>query len=135
MAEGGSGTVSTKAVTEEIGHSAPGSHNNYALLLPEGTKLIMEATAYTMRPEEGTADGITYTGTSVKPGVVAVDPNIIPLGSWLYIQSDFPYITGYYRAEDTGKAIRGNRVDIYIPEISRAMDFGRRKVEVMAIND
>lgn len=107
-----------------------GSHG---LLLPEETTLVMEATAYTQRPAEGTADSITYTGTCIKPGVVAVDPAIIPLGSWLYIQSDYPYINGYYRAEDTGGAIRGARIDIFIPDLKRAVDFGRRKVKVRVL--
>lgn len=96
-------------------------------------ELVMEATAYTQRPEEGTADGITFTGTHVRPGVVAVDPEVIPLGSWVYIESDYPHVSGYYHAEDIGGAIKGKRVDIFMRDLSRAFEFGRREVRVVVI--
>jgi 3D (Asp-Asp-Asp) domain-containing protein len=95
-----------------------------------GTAVDFIATAYTQRVEEGTADGITATGTRVKPGVVAVDRSVIPLGSRLYIESDFPGVSGYYRAEDVGGSIKGQRLDIYMTDLGRAMDFGKRPVRV-----
>jgi|LSQX01.1.fsa_nt_gb 3D (Asp-Asp-Asp) domain-containing protein len=88
-----------------------------------------EATFYTK--ECGTGDGITYTGTKATIGrTVAVDPVFIPLGSWLYIEG-----FGWRRAEDTGSAVRGNVVDIYVGEgpgaYAEAMKRGRRSVKVI----
>lgn len=73
--------------------------------------------------------GKTCLGTTVRTGVIAVDPNIIPLGTKLYIESlDLIAI-----AEDTGGAIKGNKIDIYIPELSRAQKFGKRNLKVYVL--
>jgi 3D (Asp-Asp-Asp) domain-containing protein len=88
-----------------------------------------EATFYTK--ECGTGDGITYTGTKATVGrTVAVDPAVIQLGSWLYIQG-----IGWRRAEDTGKAVKGLIVDVYIGEGKKAryeaLRAGRRQVKIL----
>ena len=88
-----------------------------------------EATFYTR--ECGTGDGITYTGTKATVGrTVAVDPAVIPLGSWLYIQG-----IGWRCAEDTGSAVRGNIIDIYVGEGEKArqaaLRAGRRQVKIL----
>lgn len=87
--------------------------------------LVMEATAYTMSSEEGTADGITATGTKVHRGVVAVDPQVIPLGTRLWIEG-----YGEAVALDTGGAIRGKHIDLYMDTEEEALRWGRRKVRV-----
>ena len=88
-----------------------------------------EATFYTK--ECGTGDGITFTGTQATVGrTVAVDPAVIPLGSWLYIQG-----IGWRCAEDTGSAVRGNIIDIYVGEGEKArheaLRAGRRQVKIL----
>jgi 3D (Asp-Asp-Asp) domain-containing protein len=90
---------------------------------------IAEATFYTK--ECGTGDGITFTGTEATVGrTVAVDPAVIPLGSWLYIQG-----IGWRKAEDTGSAVRGNIIDIYVGEGEKArheaLRAGRRQVKIL----
>ncbi|MDR5659204.1 G5 domain-containing protein [Serpentinicella sp. ANB-PHB4] len=102
--------------------------------------LTMNATAYTAGPEstgKSPGDpgyGITSTGSRVRPGVVAVDPNVIPLGSRLYIESmDGKTSYGIAYAEDTGGAIRGNKIDIYYEDLNRARSFGRRNVRVYVL--
>lgn len=82
-------------------------------------KMNMTATAYTY------TGNCTATGTTTKRGVVAVDPSVIPLGSRLYIEG-----YGYARAEDTGGAIKGNRIDVFLPSYSEARRYGRRQVTV-----
>ncbi len=78
--------------------------------------------------------GITSTGTKVRPGVVAVDPKVIPLGSKLYIESpDGKVSYGYAVAEDTGSAIKGNRIDIYYESRSEALRFGRKTLRVYVL--
>ena len=90
---------------------------------PEPLKMI--ATAYSRSEEEGTADGITKSGIMVRPGVVAVDPEIIPLGTEIIIEG-----LGVFIAEDTGGAIKGNRLDIYFESRKEAFEFGVQSVNV-----
>ena len=86
----------------------------------------MEATAYT--PADGDGQGITATGMIARPGVVAVDPNVIPLGSRLYIPG-----YGMAIAADTGGAIRGNRIELLMDSYDAAMNFGRQSVELYVL--
>lgn len=76
----------------------------------------------------GTGDGITASGTQVTPYYsVAVDPKVIPLGSLVYINGQ------WYRAEDTGGAIKGNRVDIAVTTHQEALKLGVLSAEVFYI--
>lgn len=90
-----------------------------------------EATAYThvavpgVPDINGTGDGITATGTQVREGVVAVDPTVIPLGSQVWVEG-----FGWLTAEDTGGAIKGNRIDIFHESRTLAMRWGRQNVTV-----
>lgn len=64
--------------------------------------------------------GTTKSGTNTKPHVtVAVDPNVIPLGSKLYIEG-----LGYRVAEDTGGVIKGNKIDVYVTTYDEAISNG-----------
>ena len=89
-----------------------------------------ELTFYTKECGFPWADGYTYTGTLATVGrTIAVDPALIPLGSWVYISG-----RGWYRAEDVGSAVQGYIVDIYVgegPEAhAEAMRLGRQSVTV-----
>jgi 3D (Asp-Asp-Asp) domain-containing protein len=75
--------------------------------------------------------GITASGRTVKKDVtIAVDPNVIPLGTWVEIKySDGS--TEFRRADDTGSAIHGNKIDIYREEKdSTLMAMGIDKVQI-----
>lgn len=77
----------------------------------------------TGKDEDHPEYGITASGTKVQEGrTIAVDPDIIPLGWWVYIEG-----IGFRRAEDTGGAINGNKIDVYFDSQSHAMKFGRKK--------
>lgn len=77
------------------------------------------------------AYGITASGTYAKLGTVAVDPRVIPLGTKMYIVStDGSVVYGYCTAEDTGGAIKGNKVDLFYNTTAECMQFGRRSVYV-----
>lgn len=91
--------------------------------------ILMQASAYTKSIEEGTHKGITRSGTQVSRGTVAVDPRVIPLGTKVYIE-------GYGHAEclDTGGAIKGNRIDLYMETKEEAFEFGRRQVKVYILD-
>lgn len=67
--------------------------------------------------------GITSTGTRVTEGrTIAVDPKVIPLGWWVYIDG-----LGFRRAEDTGSAVKGNVIDVYFDNESYAHKFGTKR--------
>jgi 3D (Asp-Asp-Asp) domain-containing protein len=89
---------------------------------PAARRVLVQLTAYSASVEEGTAWGITYTGVRARPGTVAVDPTVIPLGSRLRIDG----LPGLYRAEDTGGGIRGAHVDVFMGSRWEALQFGRR---------
>lgn len=89
--------------------------------------ITMEATAYL--PTDGGGDGITATGVQAHHGIVAVDPNVIPLGTRLYIPG-----YGEAVAADTGGDIIGNRIDVVLEDYSSAIQFGRRTVEVYVLS-
>ncbi|NOU98333.1 DUF348 domain-containing protein [Paenibacillus sp. LMG 31456] len=67
--------------------------------------------------------GLTSSGTRVTEGrTIAVDPKVIPLGWWVYIDG-----LGFRRAEDTGSAVKGNKVDVYFDSNDYANRFGTKR--------
>jgi 3D (Asp-Asp-Asp) domain-containing protein len=73
-------------------------------------------------------DHITATGVHAGYGVVAVDHDVIPLGSRLYIEG-----YGYALAGDTGSRIKGLRIDLGYDTKRQAIQFGRRPVRVYIV--
>ena len=89
------------------------------IVTPSGERtLTVSATGYTIR-------GRTSTGIPTAPGVVAVDPSVIPLGTRLTIPG---YGVGI--AADTGGAVQGNTIDVWFPTKAQALQWGRRVVTV-----
>ena len=87
----------------------------------------MEASAYL--PGDGDGRGITATGIPATRGVVAVDPNVIPLGTRLFIPG-----YGEAIAADTGGAIVGNKIDLLMESYSEAISFGRQDITVYVLD-
>ena len=83
-----------------------------------------QATAYCVK-------GITKSGIHVAPGHVAADPKVIPLGSMIYVDS--PLMGGIYQVLDTGELIKGQIIDIFIPNYESCLEFGRRMVKVKVL--
>lgn len=100
--------------------------------------LEMKSTAYTNGVSEtgkkpgSPGYGITATGMRTRKGVVAVDPRVIPLGSRIYIESMQKGVPdyGYSIAADTGGAIKGNIIDVFLPTSREVDNWGVRKVKV-----
>ena len=87
-------------------------------------------THYCCEPYEhicGDGDGLTATGIPVAPGMVAVDPEVIPLGSTVIIDGQ------KYLAADTGGAIKGNHVDIAVATHQEADALGTKTAEVWIV--
>ncbi len=70
----------------------------------------------------------TRSGQRLEDGVsIAVDPSVIPLNSWVYIES-----IGWRRADDTGGAIKGKRIDVFMNAPRKdAMSFGKKSLNVV----
>lgn len=73
--------------------------------------------------------GITYSGLRVRPGIVAVDPKVIPLGTYLYVEG-----YGEALAADIGGAIKGNRIDLYYELPKDVAKYGKRTVKVYVLD-
>jgi 3D (Asp-Asp-Asp) domain-containing protein len=80
--------------------------------------MTVEVTAYSL-------PGTTATGLPVGWGVVAVDPTVIPLGSRMTIPG---YGEGI--AADTGSAVKGNVIDVWMPTHEQALAWGRRTLTI-----
>ncbi|MDD9792080.1 3D domain-containing protein, partial [Priestia megaterium] len=96
-----------------------------------GKSMTVEATAYTANCAG--CSGTTATGVNLKSNpnqrVIAVDPSVIPLGSKVYVEG-----YGQAVAADTGGAIKGNRIDVFVSSDSAAQDWGRRSVKITVID-
>lgn len=84
---------------------------------------FMNSTAYSA------SNSKTSTGTRAVRGVVAVDPKVIPLGTKLYIEG-----YGYAIAGDTGKSIKGNKIDVCMSTKKECKKWGNKKVKVYILN-
>jgi 3D (Asp-Asp-Asp) domain-containing protein len=89
-------------------------------------------TMYLPRSEKYGAfnDGVTATLTKADPQsrLVAVDPKLIPYGSWLWIEG-----LGWFRAEDCGSAIKGFRLDVMVATEAEATRFGKQDRFVIVV--
>lgn len=96
-------------------------------------KITMTATAYSTAPEENGGSTCSALGNPLSYGIVAVDPKVVPLGSRVYVTSpDGSWTYGVASAEDTGGAIKGNKIDLCYPDGSHG--FGKRSCVVYVLN-
>ena len=93
-----------------------------------GYYLTVEATAYSYN--EAGLSSYTADGTNLvnEPNVIAVDPSVIPLGSYVEIPG-----YGIFRAADTGGAIYGNRIDVHLVNLNDVYNFGRRTITIRVL--
>ena len=113
---------------------------------PEEYKEILEvkATAYCLckkccgKSESHPEYGVTASGLKIIPGtnmkVIAVDTNVVPLGSRVYVEglngaSDY----GYAIASDTGSAIKNKKIDLYMDTHEQARKWGVKNVKLYVI--
>ncbi len=87
------------------------------------------ASGYSANDSIQGTDSTTATGSEVRQGIIAVDPDIIPLGSRIKIKN-----MGVFIAEDTGGKIKGNRLDIFFDSKKEAKDFGRKGVWIRILD-
>ena len=94
---------------------------------PAYKEITVRATAYTASCTG--CSGITYTGINLKKNpnakVISVDPKVIPLGSKVYVPG-----YGEAIAADKGSAVKGNKIDVFIPNKQRALQWGSKTIKV-----
>ncbi len=105
--------------TQTIQPENQGSSNTNGEMAAETRSF--RATAYCLR-------GRTASGGNVRRGIVAADPRILPLGTRIEISAGS--YSGTYTVADTGGAIKGRILDIWVPSCAEANRFGRRSVKV-----
>ena len=82
------------------------------------------ATAYSLR-------GRTASGSGVRRGIIAADRRVLPIGTRVRLEAGS--YSGEYVVADTGGAVRGRKIDIWVPQTSEAMRFGRRPVRLTVL--
>jgi 3D (Asp-Asp-Asp) domain-containing protein len=129
-------TAARKAAAVSESHSleiSPGNTIEYSRLVP------VKATAYTAAAEEnGPWGAFDFFGNPLKLGTIAVDPEVIPMGSTVYITgysfNGLPVKGMLAKANDQGSSIQGKRVDIFIPTSrADASEFGMQDVKVYIV--
>lgn len=113
--------VGTKVINDTVSRGAPSG----------GRELTVTATAYTAFCNG--CSGLTATGYDLRNNpnakIIAVDPRVIPLGTKVYVEG-----YGYAIAADTGGAIKGNKIDVFFSDKSRAYQWGRKQVKIRILN-
>lgn len=93
-------------------------------------EMTVTATAYTANCAG--CSGVTATGINLKANpnqkVIAVDPKVIPLGTKVWVEGYGEAIAG-----DTGGAIKGNKIDVFIPSKQAASNWGVKKVKIKVL--
>ena len=117
-------SVTKSTVTETENKTTTNNTNNIEDKTANSTSKSLggfSATAYCLR-------GRTANGGSVRRGIVAADPRVLPLGTRIYLNAGG--YSGSYVVADTGGAVKGRKLDIWVPNCSEAIRFGRRSVSV-----
>ena len=98
-----------------------------ATSLPQaGTQLQFTATAYCKG--ETTASGVP-----VRTGVAAADPALLPVGTVVRVDTPSPRLSGIWTIMDTGPAVQGRIIDLYLWSCHEALAFGRRPVRLTVL--
>ncbi|MVP00860.1 3D domain-containing protein [Paenibacillus lutrae] len=123
-------TAKAAASTNRVVTTAAGKQ------MPYKNMLNIKASAYSADPSEnGGYAGLDYFGNKLKVGTIAVDPKVIPLGTTVYVTGysfdGLPAKGMIAKATDIGGAIKGNRIDIFVPgSKEKVNNFGYQNVKV-----
>lgn len=119
-------TDSSEAETESKSESESDASSK-----SEGETFSVSATAYTAECEG--CSGVTSTGIDLNANpdkkVIAVDPDVIPLGSEVHVEGYGNAVAG-----DVGGAINGNKIDVHVPNEAEANSWGVRTVNVTVLD-
>jgi 3D (Asp-Asp-Asp) domain-containing protein len=138
-------TESTLAIANDsqpkIEESIPASEpvNNSIPVISDDEKKLVKTTASVKAASAGASRGAfsataycfsgrTAMGHGVRRGLIAADPRVLKMGSRVYVKAG--QWSGTYLVSDTGGAIKGKKIDIWVPSCGEARRFGRRTVQV-----
>lgn len=99
---------------EAVAPPVPGSHVRFS------------ATAYCKGE-------VTAAGTAARTGIAAADPELLPVGSVVQVDSLGPRYNGIYTVMDTGPAVKGRELDLYMWSCKEAVKFGRQAVRLTVL--
>jgi 3D (Asp-Asp-Asp) domain-containing protein len=91
-----------------------------------GAHLQFTATAYC----KGTT---TASGVNVRTGIAAADPDLLPVGSVVQVDRLGDRYNGIYTIMDTGPAVQGRHIDIYMWSCNEALALGRRDISLSVL--
>jgi 3D (Asp-Asp-Asp) domain-containing protein len=97
-------------------------HESVALPIP-GSRVAFSATAYC----KGL---VTTSGVAAQTGVAAADPELLPVGSVIEVDSLPAKYNGIYTVMDTGPSVHGRQIDVYMWSCNEALQFGRRPIHL-----
>jgi 3D (Asp-Asp-Asp) domain-containing protein len=92
---------------------------------PRQRSIPMKATAYARH-------GTTRSGAQTRRGIVAADPRVLPLGTKVKVENAGRY-SGHYVVKDTGRKIKGRKIDLFVPSHREARQFGKKDVKVKVV--
>jgi 3D (Asp-Asp-Asp) domain-containing protein len=93
---------------------------------PPGSRLTFSATAYCK-------GSTTASGVTVRTGVAAADPQLLPVGSVINVATGDPKYNGVYTIMDTGPEVQGRELDLYMWSCNEALRFGRKSIEITVL--
>lgn len=111
----------TKKLVKKTVSERPVAAPKSARVVTSGLRRSFTATAYCLK-------GRTAMGHGVRRGIIAADPRVLRLGSSINLGAGA--YSGQYLVSDTGGRIKGNKLDIWVPNCSEARRFGRRTVTI-----
>jgi len=127
VAVAGAGVNTTSTASSKVSNTASTSATTESTT----KEMTVSATAYTAYCEG--CSGVTSTGIDLisnpNQKVIAVDPTVIPLGSRVWVEGYGEAIAG-----DIGGAIKGNKIDVFIPSTQDALNWGRKTVTIKVLN-
>ena len=91
-----------------------------------GSRLAFSATAYCK-------GDTTASGSGVHAGILAADPELLPVGSVVDVDSLPGHYNGIYTVLDTGPAVQGRQVDVYMWSCNEALQFGRQPIHLTVL--
>ena len=91
-----------------------------------GARLRFSATAYCK-------GAVTASGVPPRTGVAAADPDLLPVGSVIQVDTGDQKYSGVYTIMDTGPAVQGREIDVYMWSCHEALKFGRRPIRLVVL--
>ena len=129
------GTARTEPVHQLIAYNEKYSFSNSrGQQVTYSSAISGVATAYI---PDGKWGYTTYSGNKARPGVIAVDPKVIPLGTKVYVKTNTPGFGdyGFAIAWDIGGAIKGNKIDLFMESYDLSIQWGLRNVTIYILDD